>query len=269
MTLNKKRFLLVLLCCCVAVFWAFSAQATIWSASNDSSLYGKANQLNVTPAELGYMSCGPTSAANSLLYLQQAFPTAYGTNLVPDSNADGTINSTDALAVAQILTGSTYMDTSTAYGTYWTDFGTAIKKYTEEKAPSLTAYASATGSSLTWNWIYNQLDAGSDLEILIQKIVTGTSATGANHFITIYGLTWDDVQNSGTISYVDPWGGVLGAASIDYSSSRYEINYMGGSWIYGGESQGPISIPPAVPEPSTLILLGTGMLGLALRLRKR
>ena len=213
------------------------------------------------------MACGPTSAVNSLIYLQNVYSSVYTTRLVPDSNSNGVIDNDEMVAVAQVLAGSSYMNTTLANGTYWSNFGPAIQKYIGEKDPGVTAYNNSilygSGSSTAWNFLYQQLLLSSDLEILIQKTATNS---GSNHFLTVYGINWDDQTLSGTLSYIDPWGGLKQTSSISYNSanSRLELAYNGLSWIYAGESERTI-----VPVPSSLLLLGSGLIGLIVNRRKK
>jgi hypothetical protein len=163
------------------------------------------------------------------------------------------------------------MNTTIANGTYWSNFVPAIHSYIEGIDPGVTLYNSSllTNSPTAWNFIYQQLASGSDLEILIQKTATNS---GANHYLTVYGLSWDDTTANGTLSYMDPWTGAVGSASLFYDSpdNRLDLAYGGMSWVYGGASEGPISIPSSVPEPCTLLLFGSGLVGLvAYRLRSK
>jgi hypothetical protein len=60
-------------------------------------LFGHLNQHDTI---CGAMGCGPTAALNSLVFLQNKYPTTYGTDLVPavttDLNGDGDVNEYDA-----------------------------------------------------------------------------------------------------------------------------------------------------------------------------
>ena len=251
---EKSKKILSVLFFCLVIFWAFSAQAITWSVSNDPSLYGYLDQ-NTIPT-IGSVACGPTSAVNSFVFLQDAYPSVYTTSLVPASS--GVITNADMVAVAQILASATYMNTTVPNGTYWTNFLPAIEKYTEAKDPGVTVYNSSllTGSSTAWQFIYQQLLLGSDLEILIQKT---SSTSGANHFLKVDGLSWNDQTNRGTLSGVDPWTGSAYSSTIFYdsTSNRLDLSYAGLSWIYGGASE-----RPSVAEPSAMLLLGFGLVGL-------
>lgn len=253
----KKAKLSSVLFSFLMLSWAVSAQATTWSASNDPSLYGYLNQYTIPT--IGPMACGPASAVNSFVFLQNTYSSVYGTNLVPDSNSNGVIDNADMVAVAQILAGPTYMDTTLADGTGWSYFGPAIQNYIESKDPGVTVYNSSylAGSTEAWNFIYQQLNSGSDLEILLQST---SSTSGINHFITPYALTWDDQTLSGTLSWVDPLDATQHTASMLYDSvdAHIELAAYGWSWIYAGASERPA----ACPELSSLLLLGSGLLSL-------
>jgi len=262
----KKGFLLILLCSIMAL-WPFSAQATQFTFSLNSGQYGNLDQNHIPT--IGSMACGPTSAINSFVFLQNAYPAVYDKSLVPDTNGNGVIDEAEMIAAAQVLAGSTYMDTTLANGTFWSDFTPGIHDYIEDRVPGVTSYSDKyfSDDSGSWDWIYDELVAGEDVEILIQKMPSGT---GANHFLTVYGIDFNDSTLSGTLSYIDPWGGTTGAASLWYAGGKLQILYGQGSWIYGGYSESPSgSPPPGIPEPGTLLLLGSGLIGLIAYGRKK
>ena len=88
--LKKKKGLMLGLCALLIMLFlpAPNVQATLWTIEKDWTLYGTLDQHNVDPV-FGDVSCGPTSAVNSFVYLQNKYPDIYGESLVEDSNNDG------------------------------------------------------------------------------------------------------------------------------------------------------------------------------------
>src|SRR5881296_3936361 len=84
-----KHFALTAAMLLAAVRQAAFASIT-YDVQLDQSLFGHVNQNNVPargPGSPGSMSCAPTAVANSMQYLQNAFPTNYGANtLIPSGH---------------------------------------------------------------------------------------------------------------------------------------------------------------------------------------
>ena len=275
---KKFKFLLTLFCCNIIIFLsAFNVvQATTWTVEKDRTLYGDLNQ-NLIPG-IGSMACGPTAAVNSFVYLENQYSDIYGHNLIPDSNGDGIYHDTnDLITVAQILAGSNYMNMDMTNGTFADNFIYGKYAYIEDNAPGTTTYQAQNfwdwsrppvdqpdwvdQTTPTWEFLYNELAACEDVEILING--------DFNHYLTLTSLSWDDVTNIGTIDYIDPltgaWGEsniLLGPSAIGNSSLITDYR-SGNSYISMAVKESP------VPEPSTILLMGIGLLGFACRLRKK
>lgn len=93
------------------------ADAIVAKYSNDDTLFGHLNQRTL-PQPLGDFACGPVALANSLAYLQRAFPNHYvdaqgNRTLIPDTEVPPNmmIDPADIAAVALILAAPAYMDT--------------------------------------------------------------------------------------------------------------------------------------------------------------
>jgi hypothetical protein len=85
---------------------------------------------------------------------------------------------------------------------------------------------------------------------------TGTSGNKGND------LTFDLTVSSGTLTFSD----FLSAGGFYFEADILGQSSTGEGFITGA---GTPSTPPPTPEPSSLVLLGTGVLGSALLLRRR
>lgn len=269
---KKFKFLLSALFCCNIFLSAFNVQADTWTIEKDWTLYGDLNQ-NLIPG-IGSMACGPTAAVNSFVYLENQYADIYGHNLIPDSDGDGIYHETeDLIAVAQILASPLYMNMDMVNGTFADNFIFGKWAYIEDNAPGTTTYQAQNfwdwsrppvgqpdwvdQTIPTWDFLYDQLVACEDVEILING--------DFNHYLTLTSLFWDDVTNSGMIDYIDPWTGLWSISTLGLGSDGFLYTDYGGgsSYISMAVKESP------VPEPGTILLMGIGLLGFACRLRKK
>jgi hypothetical protein len=214
--------------------------AVTYNVTIPSNQYGNLNQhdMHVYPT----MACGPASSANSLDYLQNAFPDIYGTSLVPTPGYNGLITVGDTLA------GPSYMQTDSVNGTWHDNLIVGMKNYIEGRVSGETSYSAedywswahqtqpnwAQTMTPQWNFIYQQLTNDANVQILL------TYNAGGGHFVTVNGLNWNDADGDGVIdssegaqlSFVNPWTGTVGTAQVWQTSlnGRIETDYSS-SWI--------------------------------------
>lgn len=109
--------------------------------------------------------------------------------------------------------------------------------------------------------------------------------TNANAFQELVGITADDYygRDWSTGMFAQEPGGMMPLTGVEVSDSSrlawvesFEGFVGGGSWAWGPDLADGVAgswlvrtTPQAVPEPSTLLLLGSGMLGLAAARRRR
>jgi outer membrane autotransporter protein len=204
------------------------AAADLFEAGNNYNSYGHLNQDDVPV--IGDMACCPTSAINSLTYLQNRFPVVYGSQLVSIRPIDE----------VQGIAGRNYMNTGAETGTTTALGIWGRYLYVESRVPLQTQYscqiATINGQPLygaeldptpwpanrplprymenappsvlggasvpTWQFVYQNLQRGADIGIGITYIENGRGNSG--HCLTVHHFSFNDATKSGTISFVDP-----------------------------------------------------------------
>jgi hypothetical protein len=277
----------------------------IYDIQKDQQLYGNLDQNDI-PVNGQYM-CGPTSAVNSFIYLQNKYPETFGTSLVPpgasagqDLNNDGISGDAydDMIAIAEILGNQSHMNTMTgsvagSTGTFDDMFIYGKEKYIESVLPGITIYGAEMKSAWawlgspprpadqippinkpswvtdnilpTWQFLFNELSACEDVEILIVDSDWG-------HFLTATGLTWNDANGDSVIDpgegaiiyYIDPATGLASSSPIFQNGPNQQL--FVGYGIYEN-AQLVMTVKESAPEPATITFLALG--GLALLRRKR
>ena len=121
-----------------------------------------------------------------------------------------------------------------------------------------------TAAGLTMDLFYNQ-----DVTVYPTSVNMVGINTSGSFFVTaaFNGVSITDLTNPSafTAFSVDPASNVIGFNSSDVSliGGVLYINYEGLNTPYGSLAQVDLTAPAGVPEPTTLLLLGLGLVGLA------
>lgn len=277
----------------LALLASSALHAKIVEVQLDPKLFGNLDQK---ATDCPKFSCGPTSAINSFVFLQNQHPSVYGTSLIPGTvvNKDGSYSYPDGVLkdAANVLGGKPYMGSCVPCGpndgTYTEDFMLGKYDYLEKMAPGKTVYHAQKSTPWRENpdggthpgakkpdWV--QENTKPTLEFLTgelrkkQDIELFMSEGGEAHYITLTGIKYDDVALTGSISFIDAWGGKPGTATFAMDDGRIKTDYTLGSegkiklsYIHTAIAESP------VPEPSVWVMLAAGMISIvAVRARRR
>ena len=279
------------------------AWAQTYDIQKPVAKYGNLNQ-NWIPAPLGASACGPTAAVNSYVYLERQYPGIYGRKLVPDNIIpNGLYDPPELVAVAQTLALPQFMNTQGAApgaytGTFDDMFIYGKYQYIEDFAPGTTVYSAQLMSTWqwpgnpvvrppgplppigkpdwvqentipTWQFLYDELVACEDVEILIVDAAWG-------HFLTLTSFSWTDGNGNGvidvaenaTIDYIDP------ATGAWVPATQIKQDALGGViWVNYPDAPNARLVmavaesPRVIPEPAGLGLIAISLL--AVRKRRR
>ena len=322
--MKKFRALSKALSLCLAILLGLAAvvYADIYTVFEGASLENYSQQFgNLSQQEkfitdvYGNYGCPPTAIVNGFVYLQKHYPSIYGTTLVSGYDAASMSNTALTLGSPNYMNGLVTKNgnvTSTMW--YYTDMIWGPNLYSQDQAPGRSVYAAQmyptppTGpgswttarpqpdwvsmslTSPTEAFLYNALSKSQALVIAWNQVDSNGQIlwSGAGHVLTVTGLTWNSSDQSGTLYYIDPKGGMPhnspfwlaanGSLWIDYGETNgIHWKRLDGitDWWYSGNAQITVALaegPVSTPLPSTLLLLGSSLLGLAglgQRLRKR
>jgi hypothetical protein len=264
--------LIVISLATVIALLAPPAHADVIDVSLDASKFGKLDQ-NTTDCPT--VNCGPTAAVNSFVYLQNQFPTVYTTPLVPAGKEKDVANTLNSDFMKTCAPGR-----DCAPGTGIEDFLLGKMDYIEKMDKGVTRYHAQMTDA--WNpvthlgvakpdfvddntrptidFLAAELKAGEDIELALKP------GFGPGHFLTLTGLSFDTGTGMGTITFVDPDGGKVRSASITRAMGEnvsimvdYQIREFPTARIVGAIAESPAK----VPEPSSLLLVGSAVVGLA------
>jgi hypothetical protein len=262
----------------------------------------------IAGAQKAPVACAPTSTVNSLVYLQNA----YGiTGLVDPTNAYNTINTLASGAYmstndqlpnppANYVSGTTAPNMLAGKEKYLQNHFTPQKGYTAIQTVGQSLYSSqpANGAAIggvtqtapTTTFIQQQLAAGEDVEMGFLWSDSSGNPVGGGHVVTLTGIDYDMTTNSGSISFLDPFGAIGTGSAVDIVSRSLTFlsplapngavvfGYAGGAAGNSNDPDNPdvaaygriafVYSESPVPEPAALTLLALGS-GLFLIRRRR
>ena len=245
----------------------------IYDKQWDPSLYGGLDQHSTHCPDL---ACGPASAVNSFVFLQNMYPEIYGNSLAGDTYENW-------IDTANILLDPRYMDCDCDNnGTTIENFISGKQDYLNDTVPGATsvhfqnAFDPPAFTKPTWQFLFDELMRGQDIEILVGFY----DETGRNggHYVTVSGFFFGDTNGDGeiqaddetaTLFYVDPSDGSAHHSTLDMKNGfldlvGYRENFD--TYIEAAVAESPVSMP----EPLTLSLFALGLVGAAaLRSRHR
>jgi hypothetical protein len=178
-----------------------SAFGFSYSASLDVSKFG---YLLQNDTQCGSVSCGPTSATNGLVFLQNSNLQTYSSSLA------GTTYSEWKATANNLITN--YMSTM-AGGTSLSNYTYGLTNYFGDVAPGTTEFTGqALNSVVGWNTTQPKpsfFEDGNPTGNFFYSSLTKGSAIGISifyaggeggHALTLTGINWNDINNDGFIS---------------------------------------------------------------------
>ena len=225
--------------------WLTAALLLLCSVVAARAQYGTVSELDpVITNAFGTMGCVPTAVVNSFVYLDNNF----SATLLPDAGSDQDVLNLGAL-----------MGTSAAGGTTAAGWVTGKWDWVQEYDPAVTmtgqdkygiAYDGMDPTPPTWQFIENEFTNHEDVEI---GIIWPNSI---GHVLTLTGCNLD-TNGNGTVTFIDPWGGVALSGTLMNNNGTLTLNYIGGGAGNPPGNTGTITMVTAesIPEPSSAILV--------------
>jgi hypothetical protein len=257
--------------------------AALWEIIKDPDhvLYGNLDQTTLVDP-LKSMGCAPVAVMNSFTYLQNKYPVVYDNSLTPNGAPND----------VYVLAAPNYMNTTLANGTWYRDMIWGKYLYVENFVPNKTIYAAQTvpqgiydpvnnpggwtierpqpawvteqNSGPSMQFLYNELVKCEDVEIgIVRQSEIGHALTLTSfHFNDVDGDWVFDPGDSGQIDFIDPIGGaqkwcsfIIGNGGLIYTD--YDVPGTFNDYIGLAVTESPVPLPPS------MLLLGSGLLGLA------
>ena len=264
----------------------WGAKATVYSFSAGGT-FGNLDQNNplVTPAIVQSQACVPTSVANGLVWLDNTYNVP---NLILSSPEEGAYPTVNALITDMGTTtnGTTFQNEVSGLSTYIGPTGQNVSPPVTiaggQVSGGVGGFAQIQNSIPTAIYLYNMLAAGDAVEFWINWYNSATQKYDGAHSLTLTGITYNDLTQAGSLSFIDPFG--TGSGAVTIASAAFQtiaggylfINggYNGGAAANGADpdntfasSQGAIitDLVEAVPEPATLALMTVGVIALGVR----
>jgi PEP-CTERM motif len=138
-----------------------------------------------------------------------------------------------------------------------TSTGSGVYGYGIELDPGSPGVMAITGNSLTLTGLFGVTGAIAAPNLGFTATFTPTSAT-----FTETGSGASTPANPGSTPVILPDFFFVDSADTTIGNISY-VATTSNQGVLSGTAQGPVTPPPAVPEPSSLILAGSGLLGLA------